>query len=221
MGQHPFELDAAATTVPYVANDRARHRAYAEAVHFMRRSGREDVKIGAIVALVAYVRKAFKVPLEQLVEDGYWELVAQIRNGNDQVDDWPLPSEGSRKSEFELVATLKSAGVAGGRKETKKPPYREQDNRTLGEILDEAFNRKRFSENCECEDRFKPPLPRKAGGQRFTNRSLHGWDPRMQVMVERQDLQAQVLPADHDLDAAERFQHLGSVEPPRCRGSAS
>ncbi|MBB5762668.1 hypothetical protein HNR01_002294 [Methylorubrum rhodesianum] len=56
------------------------HRQYAEAVHFMRRSGRDDVPIEAIVALVAFLRKDCEAPSAQLVEDMYWELVAESRN---------------------------------------------------------------------------------------------------------------------------------------------
>lgn len=157
MGKHSFEFDAAAMTVPCAANDRARHRAYAEAVHFMRRSGREDVKIEAIVALVAYVRKDFEVPSEQLVEDVYWELVAQSRKGNDQVDDSLLLNEGDRKPDFELVTNLKPAEPRECEDASKKPPDRKQDDCILGKILREAFNRKHSSEDWDCENWSEPP----------------------------------------------------------------
>ncbi|GEP01514.1 hypothetical protein [Methylobacterium haplocladii] len=193
MGQHSFEFDAAATTVPSVADDRARHRAYAEAVHFMRRSGREHVEIEAIVALVAYLRKDFEVPSEQLIEDGYWELVARSRKGNDQVDDWLLPSEGGREVDYDLIATLHPAEPPEGEDATGKPPHRKRDDRTLGQVLAEAFNRKKPSEERDCEVPFKPPAPCKAGGQRFGGSELHERDPRTRVAADRQDVQARVV----------------------------
>lgn len=193
MGQYCLEFDAAATTVPSVADDRARHRAYAEAVHFMRRSGREDVPVEAIVALVAYLRKDFEVPSVQLIEDGYWELVARSRNEGAEIDDWLLPSEGGREIDYDLIATLHPAEPSEGEGASGKPPYRKRDDRTLGEVLAEAFNRKKPSEDRDCEVPFEPPAPRRAGGQRFGGLALHERDPRTRVAAARWDVQARVV----------------------------